>query len=64
MTKLEGMTNENGCHPEHSAAESKDPATLPKGMATGRILFRERPAHKSKEFCVQVGGVRQVHEKQ
>ncbi len=35
MTKLEGMTNEMTCHPERSAAESKDPAALPIGMAMG-----------------------------
>jgi len=35
MTKLEGMTNETTCHPKRSAAESKDPAALPIGMATG-----------------------------
>jgi hypothetical protein len=35
MTKAEGMTNEMTCHPERSAAESKDPAALPISLARG-----------------------------
>jgi hypothetical protein len=35
MTKLEGITNETTCHPERSAAESKDLAASLIGIATG-----------------------------
>ena len=50
--KLEGMTNERSCHPERSAAESKDPAALPTGIATGFLDFarNDRPVSSSFGF--------------
>jgi hypothetical protein len=33
------MTNEVTCPPERSAAESKDPAVAPTGMATGFLDY-------------------------
>jgi hypothetical protein len=47
--KLEGMTNPTPGHPERSEAESKDPAALPTGIATGFLDFarNDRPVLSS-----------------
>ena len=42
MTKLEKMTNPTPRHPERSEAESKDPAALPTGIATGLKAWPRR----------------------
>jgi hypothetical protein len=49
MTNLEKMKNKRACHPEHSAAESKDPAALVIGVATGLLYCarNDRPVPSS-----------------
>jgi hypothetical protein len=50
MTKLEGMTNATTCHPERSAAESKDPAALPTGIATGFLDYARNDSSAFPSF--------------
>jgi hypothetical protein len=53
MTKLEGMTNPTRGHPERSEVESKDPAALPTGIATGLKAWPRalRPLRCSLDFA-------------
>jgi hypothetical protein len=53
MTKLEGMTNPPHGHPEQSEAESKVPAALPTGIATGLKAWPRglRPLRCSVDFA-------------